>query len=204
MGEWLYTVGEPCSSRSSSRSHLRGTGVAEPNLLEANAVTWTNADEVSEKRRGERNILGYPELPHSETWWKVKSLGVSPIEVIYLIFFWLPVFTCPSNAPGHIDNSNMLVCCSFIETRILSLHQLGIQGIKKGKTVLKRSVSRDSSCDKTDGSVLHMCVGVLQLLVLLSDICKDTSTPNFRSKTWNPERSIDMKQKQMEPVHFLQ
>ena len=26
------------------------------------------ADEVSEKRRGERNILGYPELPHSETW----------------------------------------------------------------------------------------------------------------------------------------
>ena len=47
---------------------LRGTGVAEPNLLEANAVTWTNADEVSEKPRGERNILGYPELPHSETW----------------------------------------------------------------------------------------------------------------------------------------
>ena len=57
---------------------LRGTGVAEPNLLEANAVTWTNADEVSEKPRGERNILGCPELPHSETWWKVKSLGVHP------------------------------------------------------------------------------------------------------------------------------
>ena len=70
---WVMAVGEPCSSRSSSRvapPWHRGSGTKPPrNERRHLDVATLDNDEVSEKLRFLKHPRLIPgKLPHSETW----------------------------------------------------------------------------------------------------------------------------------------
>ena len=66
-----WTMFQPFFFQSSD---LRGTGVAEPNLLEANAVTWTlrrcrrSLGETEGNETSSVDTLSYPIAKHGEKW----------------------------------------------------------------------------------------------------------------------------------------